>query len=64
MRTYRAIFLLLAVAGIAIAREAPGPEIDIAENLPGSETVENPASLTGDEWAEILAPVLASARAQ
>lgn len=62
MRTYRAIFLLLAVAGIAIAREAPGPEIDIAENLLGSEAVENSASLSGDEWAEILAPVLASAQ--
>ncbi len=64
MRTYRAIFLLLAVAGLSMAREAPGPEVGITNNPANNEAAGEPASLSGDEWLEILAPVLASARAQ
>ncbi|MCH8862538.1 MAG: hypothetical protein IID51_08500 [Proteobacteria bacterium] len=64
MRAVKPILLLLAVAGLSMAREAPGPEVGFTDNTANNEAAGEPAGLTGDQWLEILAPVLVSARPQ
>ena len=66
MSAVKTILLLLAVAGLSMAREAPRPEVGFANDPANSETAGQPAgpTPTSNEWLEILAPVLARARDQ
>ena len=66
MSAVKPILLLLAVAGLSMAREAPGPEVGFTNDPANNETPGQPAgpTPTSDEWLEILAPVLASTRDQ
>jgi hypothetical protein len=58
MKALKPVLLILAVAGLSVAREAPTPEVDSARSPEAGVASEvSPA-----QWLEILSPVLVSTR--
>ncbi len=55
VKPFRLILLLLAVAGLSVARQAPGPSAELAQ----FRAAEVSGQLTPGQWVEILSPVLA-----